>query len=684
VKVPHIPENESRRLAALAQYSILDSPTEAAFDGLTKLAAHICDVPIALISFPDTNRLWFKARFGLDVEEMPRSVSLCAHVVADNAPLIVPDTHLDARFKDNSVVTGLPNVRFYAGVPLVSPDGTVIGSLCAIDRVPRQPTPEQIAALELLADQVVYLLEKRRIRLQAMAEREEARQNVQRLEVLFDAMAEGVVVQDNAGSIVSSNIAASEILGLTAEQMLGLTSVDPRWQCVREDVSPFPGDEHPAMVALRTSSAQRNVVMGVQKPDGALTWISINSVPSASAGDGGSHEVVTTFHDISQLKLASERLAQQDRLVMTGTLVAGVGHEINNPLAFVMGNIDLALEELRAMSGLSPSARLSDLLDMLGEARVGADRIRRIVRGLRALSREDFALQPIELEPVVETSISMALHELRLTATVSVELVGLPPVLADESRLTQVLVNLLVNAAQAFETADPTRNRIVVRGCVMPDGRVRLSVADNGPGVPLALASRIFDPFFTTKPVGEGTGLGLAVSGGIVLALGGELTLESTPGMGATFHVTLKPAHTRTADVRPDAVIGAGPRGQILVIDDDNAVLATLSRVLSREHDIVALDDPRVAQAMLESGRPFDVIFCDIMMPHISGEALYKSIHASNPDLADRFVFITGGATRASIRAFLAKVSNDVIEKPFVMQDLLAMARRNVLRRHGG
>ena len=680
MRAPATPANESARLAALQRYAVLDTDTEHAFDDLARLAAHILEVPIALVSLVDSDRQWFKSRYGLDATELPRDVSFCGHVVADEQRLVVPDSHADARFADNPVVTGHPRVRFYAGMPLRTPDGFVLGSLCAIDHVPRQPTEQQLAMLDLLARQVVDQLEARRAQIDLASARDVAQSTAQRFAAMFAVVVEGVVVQDSSGRITASNEAAETILGLTGEQMRGRSSIDTRWRAVREDGTPFPGDEHPAMVALRTGMLQRNVVMGVQKPDGTLTWISINSLP-LERGDEHVTEVVTTFHDITALRLAADRLAQQERLVTIGTLVAGVGHEINNPLAFLLGNLDLALEEIAALAGPSPSARLLELRDVVSEARVGADRIRRIVRGLRALSREDVALQAVDLEPVIDSSISMAQHELRRTTRVERNLADLPPVLADESRLTQVLVNLLMNAAQALPAATQPTNLVEIRGSRHGVSQVRLSVIDNGPGIPPEFIGRIFDPFFTTKPIGEGTGLGLAVSRTIVHALGGTLTVESEAGAGASFHIDLPMAlDSSEASDAPAAVTTTGPM-RVLIVDDDVSVLTTLRRVLAREYDVTAESDPLAALALLRAGREFDVIFCDLMMPHVTGRELHETMLAERPELASRFVFVTGGATTTAARIFLSQQSNEVIEKPFRLADVLAVARR-VVKRH--
>jgi len=684
MKSPGTPSNEAERLEALRSYEVLDTEAEASFDGLTRLAAGILEVPIALVSLIDTDRQWFKSRYGLLAEQTPREVSFCGHVVVESAPLVVTDAHADPRFADNPLTTGEPRVRFYAGMPLCTPDGFVLGTLCAIDHQPRSPSPKQLEMLSLLAAQVVDQLEARRRRLLLARERADALENARRLNVLFEAMAEGVVVQDQQGVITSANTAAERILGLTLDQLTGRSSLDPRWSSIHEDGSPFPGDTHPAIMTLRSGEPSLNVIMGVHKPEGDLTWISINSLPLRNAPEEKPHAAITTFHDITVIKAAqaaADRLARQEHLVTTGTLAAGIGHEINNPLTFVLSNLDFATEELRAIAGGSPSGRLLELVDVLSEAREGAERVRKIVRGLRALARQEAEPLPTLIDSAVEIAVNMAAHETRHKAVVVTELLATSPVLADESRLTQMLVNLLVNAAQAFTTNDIERNRITVSATPAPGGQVAIAVSDNGPGIPEDLQRRIFDPFFTTKPVGQGTGLGLSISQSIARSLGGDLVVESRLGQGTTFRLLLPFAREVLGAPSGVTPTGSDQSGRVLVVDDEPAILNIVRRFLEREHQVTAFTDAREALALIERGDRFDVVFCDLTMPHLSGRDLYDRVKAVAPDFAERFVFITGGATQPGLAEFLANVPNERVDKPFEVQNLRRIVRRFVSAR---
>ncbi len=258
--------------------------------------------------------------------------------------------------------------------------------------------------------------------------------------------------------------------------------------------------------------------------------------------------------DITDRKKMEEKLIQAERLASMGTLAAGVAHEINNPLTYVMANIGFVSERLPKLPirDLSPelAAQLDELATALAEAQEGAIRVRQIVRDLRILARGDEEhYGPVDVRGVIESSISMVLNQILMKAELVRNLGDVPMVEASESRLGQVFLNLLVNAAQAINSGNVGGNKIGVSTCTDSAGRAVITVSDTGAGIPADVMSRIFDPFFTTKPLGSGTGLGLFICHGIVKALGGEITAESTLGCGTTFRIALPPA--RVGTLRP-------------------------------------------------------------------------------------------------------------------------------------
>lgn len=667
MKPPAIPENEAERLAALDDYAILDTPAEECFDALSRLVRHILQVPVALVSLVDRERQWFKSKSGWGADESPRETSFCGHVVASGNPLTVEDASSDERFFDNPLVISEPNIRFYAASPLQTPSGLTLGTLCAIDYQPRKLSKEQHDLLDLLAKQATSLLELRRQERRLQLQHTELRTQSARLQAVFEGMAEGVVMHDASGAIGECNGPAEAILGLTKDQLMGRTPIDPRWRSVRDDGSPFPGEEHPASVTLRTGEVQSNVIMGVHKPTGELSWISINSLPLPASG-GEAPGVVATFRDVTAQRAMEEerlelkeRLMRQERLVTMGTLAAGVGHEINNPLSFVSANVDLALEELRRM----PAMARRDIIAALEDARAGADRIQQVVQGLRALARDDGTLTPTELREVIELSVRMTRSEIQSRASLHVEPLPELLVAADAGRLSQVLVNILINAAQAFAEAAPESNRVSVRVSSEND-QVRIDISDNGAGISDDALPHIFDPFFTTKPVGTGTGLGLAISHAIVRSFGGELSVESAEGEGTTFRIELQQmARDSSAPQTP-----APGRCRVLVIDDEEAMCRLCLRILEDTCDVVTESSSKRAWGRLEAGESFDVVVCDLVMPELTGMQLLQRAEALDPDLGRRIIFMTGGTADSDVVGFLAQTTNPTLEKPFSPQQL--------------
>ena len=320
------PSDEVNRVAALHALQVLDTPAEGEFDALVKAAALVCDVPIALISLIDTERQWFKARMGLDATETPRNLAFCSHAILEEQIFEVPNALKDPRFAGNPLVTEAPDIRFYAGAPLTLSTGERIGTLCVIDRESRQLDAKQREILKCLAETVVAMLERRvqarhAAALQLELDKEQAalRDSEKRYQSVVEAMISGFVLQDAEGAILSCNRSAETLLGLSYEQLMGRKSMDPSWHCVHEDLTPWPGDTHPPMVALRTGKSVLDAVMGVYKPDGQITWITINAKPMWTAGHDQPHQVVTSFADITARKRVEDELRQRKRFLQTLT-----------------------------------------------------------------------------------------------------------------------------------------------------------------------------------------------------------------------------------------------------------------------------------------------------------------------------------------------------------------------------
>jgi signal transduction histidine kinase len=373
-------------------------------------------------------------------------------------------------------------------------------------------------------------------------------------------------------------------------------------------------------------------------------------------------------------RIAQEQLMVSDRMASIGMLAAGVAHEINNPLAAVISNLELAASMLDDHERLEGDVR-SEVCEMLADARSAADRVKHIIRDLKIFSRhEDTHDAAVDVRAMLESTLRMAWTEIRHRARLEKAYGETPPVRGTESRLGQVFLNLIVNAAQAIPEGNAARNTIrIVTG--MDDERVFVEVTDTGSGMSEETVRHLFTPFFTTKPQGVGTGLGLSIAHRIVTGLGGELRVDTALGRGTTFRVILPVADQTTTEAPGQSPTPQARRGRILVVDDELVVLTSLRRLLSRDHEVDIASGASEALRKLADGNRYDVILCDLMMPQVTGMELHEHVQQHHGEQAERIIFLTGGAFTPSARQFLDRVPNQWIEKPFDVQQLRAMIK---------
>ncbi|HET6280103.1 MAG TPA: response regulator [Polyangia bacterium] len=396
---------------------------------------------------------------------------------------------------------------------------------------------------------------------------------------------------------------------------------------------------------------------------------------------------VLYVRDITEQRDSEVRRLQAEKLASIGMLAAGVAHEINNPAAFVLANIEALSGQMRLIddklkdlpAGMAARLGLSDVLfeasAILQESKEGMARIHRIVRDLSSFSHaDDDSTAPINVNSAVESALTMLRNELKYRARLERDLRASKAVKANSARLGQVFLNLIINAAQALGETGSKTNVVAVRSFDL-GGFVVVEVEDNGPGIPPEVLPYIFDSFFTTKPRGVGTGLGLPISQGIVRALGGELTVESTVGKGAKFSVTL-PATAAVSEpiaVPPPVRSQNYVRRRLLAVDDEALLLKAYRRMLADSHDVVTALGGTEALRTLERDAQFDVILCDLQMPEMSGMDLNAAVRSQYPNLADRFIFVTGGAFSSDAKRFLEEPGASIIHKPFRIDELLAL-----------
>ncbi|WP_224247644.1 two-component regulator propeller domain-containing protein [Hyalangium gracile] len=398
--------------------------------------------------------------------------------------------------------------------------------------------------------------------------------------------------------------------------------------------------------------------------------------------------------NLRTLRATQSQLVQAGKMAAVGTLAAGVGHEINNPLSYIVSNLEHACEEAGGLMRRLEEGpedvreRLREMEQVLREALMGADRVRRIVRDLKTFSRQDEDTRgPVDLRAVMDSAAKLAAGELRPRAQLLRDYAEVPRVEGNEARLAQVFLNLIINAAQALPEGRPEQNEVRLVTRRVGEDRVAAEVHDTGSGIPPEVVGRIFDPFFTTKPVGVGTGLGLALCHAFITSMGGRIEVESQVGRGTMFRVTLPVARGETV-VQPARAVeskeGVLMRGRVLVVDDDPLVSSALRRTLSREHDVEVVVSSRRALEMLMSPEgSYDVILCDLMMPEMTGMELHAQLATAAPERAQRMVFVTGGAYTPAAQTFLERVPNPRLEKPFEPEKLRERVREWVVKARG-
>ena len=386
---------------------------------------------------------------------------------------------------------------------------------------------------------------------------------------------------------------------------------------------------------------------------------------------------------LRRLSETQEQLVQMEKMASIGLLTASIAHEINNPLAFILPNFELAEAWLASAREGKPHRsvqNLDDLAKLMAECRRGLDRIARLVRQLRIFShpgRQDLGL--VDVDAVVRSVVTLVEREFSGRAGVTVYASQDCFARSNDDQLRQVLLNLMINSAQSFPP-DKVDGHIEV--FVEQRGEeIVVRVIDNGCGIAPENIRRVFDPFFTTKAVGRGTGLGLAISRDLVKKMDGNITIESQLGRGTAVSITLRKWHEESPDSKavepprtpsPDVLIPNSVRRlSIIIIEDETALLLPLRRMLAERHDVITFSDSRDGMRCLIEREPPDVIICDINMPQVSGLDLYREVTRVRPFLARRFVFLTGGDSD-ELATLMAEAPERILEKPVHRKDLIA------------
>lgn len=653
-------QNETARLQELYRYQVLNTPPEPDLDELTRFAADICQTPIALISLVDADRQWFKSKVGITLSETPRALSFCTHAIQQPDLLVVTDTLFDKRFCQNPGVIGDPKIRFYAGAPLITPTGFVLGTLCVADYQPRQLSQQQLRHLQILSRQVMVQLELRR----TTEETSHIQDNLQQLQQQFvekEKLSQQELILFNLANQIRNSLDLDTILQTAVDEIRHLLQVDYchfLWCLPDGDKlhlaitheakhSHLPGlnsnfGEYESGIAetirnlqilqiddvylanlnpatqelLLRQGIRSELMLPLKTYSGQLGAIVCSHGSSVHHWTTSEVQILRAMTDqlaiaIDQAELFAEtratalaaqtqaqylaealqklqqtqaQLIQHEKMSSLGQLVAGVAHEINNPVNFISGNISYATDYINDLLRVlklyqehypDPAPQIQEVAEMvdlefitedlpqlLSSMKMGVERIYQIVLSLRNFSRLDEAeMKPVDLHEGLENTLLILHNRLkRNKANVPIQVLReyatLPQVECCAGQLNQVFMNLLGNAIDALDEFPDNPTITVTTEVISCPLEERLSphsgepevcvphvvvrIRDNGCGMTEAVQQKIFNPFFTTKPVGKGTGLGLSISYQIIVEKHhGTLQCTSQPGEGTEFRIQI-------------------------------------------------------------------------------------------------------------------------------------------------
>lgn len=479
------------------------------------------------------------------------------------------------------------------------------------------------------------------------------------LQQIIDTVGDPIFVKDEDHRWIFLNDAYCDFMGYSRQELLG-----------KSDYDFFPREEADIFWE------KDNLVFSTGETD--------ENEESFTDADGNEHVIITkktmfvdsrgrkilvgVIRDITERKRLENRLAVAKRLMSLGTLAGGVAHEINNPLSFVLANLEFLNEALD-----DPDEPPEELRAALDTAVRGAERVRDIVDGLEAFSRSEEELEPVDLRESLKTSVQLAANEIRHRAQLVEDYGDIPLIDANHRSLGQIFLNLLINATQALSTGNADDNEIRVATTTDDDGRAVVEIADTGVGIDDEDLEHIFDPFFSTKPVGQGTGLGLSVTHTLVDALDGHIDVDSEPGRGTSFRLVFPPSE-RSAGSRSSSPAAASPSGEkphLLLIDDSPEVLVSMQRRLKRFFAVDTCSSTADALHRLETREEeYDLVVCDVMMPEKNGRDFRDALARHTPRYLERLVFVSGGVFDPELREFLSQSDHPVLDKFFDVTDL--------------
>ncbi len=686
-------EQETARLQALLDYNILDTPQEESFDSLARLAAHVCEVPIVFISMLDAERQWHKARIGAEGSEVPREHTFCDHTIRQDELFEIPDSLSDERFIDNPFVTGEPHIRFYAGMPLRSPDGYNVGTLCVVDKSPRELNSAQKEALRTIAKQVVLQLElrKRNEKLsEALTKLVEERihdTNVQlrakeaEADYLLEALnkANATVEFDAAGKILQANSNFLKLVGYTPEEI-----ADCHWEklnCCSEAL-----DQEQLWEQISQGDVDQERLQ-IQGKDGKTYWVKATFSTFCDM-QGQYLRILEIAQDITREMQAEQKMKQAKELAEKATeardsFLANMSHEIRTPMNAILGFTDL----------LSGTDIDEEQREYVQSVKIAGENLLSIINDILDLSKIESDMLTLENEPFavrkvlqnVQRIMRVKADEKQLALKLYID-EDIPPFISgDAHRLSQVLINLVGNAIKFTESGNVSIYTDLHARTATQDTLV-FRIRDTGIGIPFEKLKVIFDRFtqaneHTTRKYG-GTGLGLNITRLLIEKQGGSIEVESEEGTGSefTFYIPFERTQfTEESQLQKPSELRPARRLRLLMCED-NALNQRLAEIVIRQFgmELDLADNGLIGLEMMQQ-KSYDLVLMDLQMPEKDGyqttSAIRNELRSDVPIMA-----ITAHSLVGEKEKCLEYGMNDYISKPFNKDELYAKIVRLTTR----